>query len=442
MRKAQKQELLDCIKSLQQAHEEIKGALQQNNLATVQTMLTECQEFAVSIGTAIEKLESAGHVSISYVEEYCELLFHVYEQLSTPPISQNSIYKVIKKQLIKIENSVKNDIREKKEIVFLPYKAAMWDSLESVWLAAKEDKNCDAYVVAIPYYERNRDQSFGLMHYEGNEYPKEVPIIDWQKYRFEERKPDIVYIQNPYDDWNLVTCVHPRFFSREIKKYTNMLVYIPYFVGTNDHVDDYFCTTPGVINADKVIVQSEKVKKIYMETIRQFEQEQHCKGLFGNLEQKILPLGSPKLDRVQRISQSANVDLPMEWKLKIYQTDGVKKKVILYNTTINALLKYSVSYMNKLRRVLEIFKQEKKFVLLWRPHPLLESTIKSMRPELYRDYMSIKETYIREDWGIYDETADIERAIVISDAYYGDNSSVVELYRATGKPIMIQKCED
>lgn len=44
-------------------------------------------------------------------------------------------------------------------------------------------------------------------------------------------------------------------------------------------------------------------------------------------------------------------------------------------------------------------------------------------------------------WGIYDDTPDIDRAIALSDAYYGDMSSVVELYKVTGKPIMIQNLE-
>ena len=34
-----------------------------------------------------------------------------------------------------------------------------------------------------------------------------------------------------------------------------------------------------------------------------------------------------------------------------------------------------------------------------------------------------------------------ERAIAFSDAYYGDQSSVVELYKKTGKPIMIQNVD-
>ena len=46
-----------------------------------------------------------------------------------------------------------------KKIFFLPYKASMWDSLESVWKAAVEDKeHCEAYVVPIPYYDIDSDE--------------------------------------------------------------------------------------------------------------------------------------------------------------------------------------------------------------------------------------------------------------------------------------------
>lgn len=40
---------------------------------------------------------------------------------------------------------------------------------------------------------------------------------------------------------------------------------------------------------------------------------------------------------------------------------------------------------------------------------------------------------------ILDLSSDLHRAIAISDAYYGDPSSVVELYKKTGKPIMIRR---
>lgn len=35
------------------------------------------------------------------------------------------------------------------KVVFMPYKASMWDSLESVWMAADKDERCEALVVPI-----------------------------------------------------------------------------------------------------------------------------------------------------------------------------------------------------------------------------------------------------------------------------------------------------
>ena len=61
-----------------------------------------------------------------------------------------------------------------------------------------------------------------------------------------------------------------------------------------------------------------------------------------------------------------------------------------------------------------------------------------MRPALLEKYLEIRNCYIDEGWGIYDDTAELERAIALSDAYYGDKSSVVQLFQQTGKPIMIQ----
>lgn len=47
--------------------------------------------------------------------------------------------------------------------------------------------------------------------------------------------------------------------------------------------------------------------------------------------------------------------------------------------------------------------------------------------------------YKKEDFGVYDNSPDMDRAIVLADAYYGDPSSLVVLCRAIKKPIMIQE---
>ena len=41
-------------------------------------------------------------------------------------------------------------------VVFMPYKAEMWDSMESIWLACREDPACECRVMPLPYYEYDK----------------------------------------------------------------------------------------------------------------------------------------------------------------------------------------------------------------------------------------------------------------------------------------------
>lgn len=312
MRKVQKQEVLDLIDSLHQAHEEIKEALYQKKYSLVQNMLGECQEFAAALGENIEKTEGEGHVTVAHVENYCETLFHVFEQIGVNPVNENKIYKIMRKQLLNVENSVKNDISIKKEVVFFPYKASMWDSLESVYLAAKADPDCDAYCVPIPYYDLNPDHSFGKLHYEGNAYPDNIEITDWQRYDLEKRRPDVIYIHNPYDGCNLVTSVHPRFYSSNLKKYTDHLVYVPYY-STSGGMSEAQSLCPAYLYADYIVIQSSAFRAYFDENIP---------------DHKFLPFGSPKFDRV--VNKCKNPPSPpAEWITQMTGKDGGRRKVFL-----------------------------------------------------------------------------------------------------------------
>lgn len=80
-------------------------------------------------------------------------------------------------------------------------------------------------------------------------------------------------------------------------------------------------------------------------------------------------------------------------------------------------------------------------MLLWRPHPLAIQTAQSMNPAAVEPYLTLVEEYKKQGFGIYDDSEDLHRAINIADVYYGDRSSVVELFRQQGKPIMIMDYE-
>ena len=61
MRKIEMARVVECVKLLEEAHEEINKKIQDRQFDNVQILLSECQEVAIGIGTVIEKSEGEGH---------------------------------------------------------------------------------------------------------------------------------------------------------------------------------------------------------------------------------------------------------------------------------------------------------------------------------------------------------------------------------------------
>lgn len=440
MKRYRKRELLKIVETLYKANDTIGQNLKKAAKDEMVVLLTQSQELAITLGNIVETEGTQGKQIIPVLEAFCETIYQMVTTLSNE-IYCRKLLKKAQKQINLIKKQIQFEFPEdKKEILFLPYKASMWDSLESVWIAAEADEDCDAYVMPIPYYDKNADGSLGQLHYEGNEYPAYVPITSLKEYNIAEHRPDVIYFHNPYDDTNLVTSVHPMFYASKLKEYTDMLVYIPYFVAIHDTVEEHFCVLPGTIYADRVIVQSEKVRQIYIEQFQKFESQNSCEGKFGKAEEKFLALGSPKYDKAVT-AKIEDFTIPDHWKKLVWKEDGNRKKVVLYNTSIECMLKNPGKMIWKIQDVLKKFKEEKDIVLLWRPHPLLKPTLQAMCGEAFQCFTAIEADYISGGWGIYDTSAELYRAITLADAYYGDWSSVVEIYQKTGKPVMIQDVE-
>ena len=283
-------------------------------------------------------------------------------------------------------------------------------------MAADQDENCDAYVIPIPYYDKNPDGTFKEEHYEADLFPDYVPITNYEEYNFEERRPDAVFIHNPYDQYNFVTSVHPFFYSSNLKQYTDTLVYIPYYATTGG-MSEAQSQCVAYYYVDYIVIQTEKYRKYFAEDIP---------------DEKFLPFGSPKFDRVIRLCN--NPPRPPEtWVTKM---EG--KKVYFYNTSLNGMLANTAAFLKKMEYVFKCFKGRDDACLVWRPHPLMESTFTSMRAEYKPVYDALKKYYIENNVGIYDDTPDIADTIALCDAYIGDaGTSVTSLFGIAGKPLFI-----
>ena len=418
MRKAQKNQAEEFLKVLEEAHGQIRAMAEKKNVSAVLEILEDCQQGALSLGNMIETAEGEGCAVIPLLERYCELVWQFYEELSQgKALNGNKMHKLLRSFLLKIENSVRNDIKVRVEAVFLPYKASMWDSLESIWKAADADPDCDAYVIPIPYYDKNPDGSFREMHYEGSLYPADVPVMWYGNYDFEKRRPDMIYIHNPYDKYNYVTSVHPDFYSENLKRYTDNLIYVPYFMcgyySSEESAQKHI--PPCIQNIDYMVVQSKLHKKLM--------------GINDYMNKKLLVLGNPKADRV--LNMPDDLPVPQEWIDK-----SEDKFVILLNSTILRLLRVN-DWAERTNHLLDLIESRNDLFLIWRPHPLLLSTVESMVPYKKNEFMEVYDRIAAMEYAVIDTNPTVDCALKYSDCLISTYSSIVMQYTLTGKPALL-----
>lgn len=412
MRVVQKAEFIQSIRSIREREQTLCGRGSEDGIQEMMRILSELQAEAITLGNGLEAL---GYMDIvTELEEYCEKLY----ECST--VSQNvEILGGKYQELRKLSESVEAEIETipaKLKIAFFPYKISMWDSLESIWEAASRDNRCECQLVPIPYYSKNKAGEVEEEHYEGCRFPSAA--LDYKTYFPEQEKPDIMYIHNPYDQYNKVTMVDSRFFSSELKKAGGILVYVPYYM--SGYCVKYermlaSCGNIGAVHSDYIVVQCENLKKAY----------EYC----GFPSHRLLVLGSPKVDAIYKIEKKT-YDVIGKWHDVIQN-----RKVILLNTSIYTSIEED-DWLEYIREFIEPVLQDERLALIWRPHPLLRDMIRAMINE-GKQYGTLLERIKNAPNAIIDDSDTAEAAIKVSDAMISDYSSMVMQYTFTGKPSYI-----
>ncbi len=444
--KSKRKDLIEMFDLLSQAFAQIDSMSQDGDLNTTLALLSQCQESAIAIGTSIEETCGEGTQTVKLLEQLCEDIYNYSAEIQNGRNDANT--SLIRNTLSSTRATLDNEFPEVKEIVFLPCSPDMWNGFAAIYDSMITSSNYDVKVIPIPWYDRLDGNLIDEdnVHFETTGYPSNVCLTDFQKYDFAGIHPDEIYIQNAYDNQNLGGTVHPLFYTSSLRKFTDKLIYVPYYVyqepsninnkGQLAKLQD-FMLIPGLNNIDKIILQSENMKLAVL-TILAGEEDSQYKNL---LEEKIIGDGHPRIKSLQSASANAK-DIPKEWKKYIEKSDGSSKKIILYCNSVTGILENNLKLITKIKNSFEIFKENKEDVaLIWRPHPLINDVIEKLRPELSESFKNLIDEYRSSDLGILDGSNDPALSISIADAYYGDNGSVMELFKATGKPIMIENCD-
>lgn len=356
-------------------------------------------------------------------KEYLELLDKFKE----------SVCKINLEDAAEISKKMKELISESVvyKVVFMPYEASMWDSLESIWMAADKDERCEALVVPITYYELDNNQNPIKKVNERNLFPKYVNAVNDEEYDLENDLPDIIYIHNPNDNTNLITRVDSRYYSWNLKKYCEKLVYVPYYKWVDGVSSTSFKS--AMYYADYTVQSSDDAVKRYVDASPEYANilGMDAASVRKSMEKKLINLGSPEVDKVLSLSKD-NVPMPDDWKGKV-----IKSRVnVVYNTTLDEI--FESRTFDKVKETLVFFKnnRDKSFVI-WRPHPLMRQSLVSMFPNLVDEYDEIMNEFINGKYGVLDTNESMHYAMFWSDMCYGyKTSSMTELYKYTGKIVL------
>ena len=333
----------------------------------------------------------------------------------------------------------KKDYKDKKMVVFMPFKAKYWNMMAGLWKEYERSGEYTLIAIPAPYYYKNIDGTVEKFN-DDKQYPEYVKIVSPENFDFDNEYVEKIIIQNPYDSYNATTTVHPQFYAKKLAMCTKELIYIPYFeteeINPSDmraYVSmDSYVTMPGVVYSDKVIVQSEGIKALYVKKLSEYFGEE-TRDIWNT---KIIGNGKHYIEMEN--SDSKYDDIPEKWKGYIKKSDGSYKKVILYFICTNDVLENGHRVFDKIKRSMDTFLEYEDSVV---PLMMFESNIDEIlqmdNPELLEDYNEIKMNFTQY---IVNEN-ELDKAMNLFDAFYGDAGSEAQLCRNSGKPVMIQNVE-
>lgn len=407
----------ECGNELKQMKEQIIEAIQlllqgedatQELVEEVLNLLQMSQQLAVDLGTLLEQVKGEGCAIVSILEKYCETVYLLYEALAAGDGESviSGCESMIETQR-QIDIQLETQVLQRKAVLFLPVFSEDWKGLQSLWQAAKEDKQYDVYVVPLPYYFKDYDGSPKEILCDLEIYPEEVCGLDYRQLTQEYLEllhPDVIILQNPYDGWNPVWAVPKQYHAEQIRRYTEQLVYVPPF-SVEEYTKEngraysnmnYYVTMPGVVYADRVLVQSENMRVQYIEKLTEFAGE----DTRGWWQEKIVADRETYTELHEDVRTAREVQLS-----KQRQISESRKKKILYGISLGTTLENPEAAKAKQERSQQIF-------------------------EAYKEQIELAVYHFPEEGKKYkaDEF----------DAYYGDPMPIVIEFQQLGKPVMLQ----
>lgn len=372
-------------------------------------VLTTCQNLAIKVGDYIEKSYGNGCYAVKKLEEYCESVYE-FTQNQNVDILDYEIEE-IKKEILTLKKGIN-------EVIVIPYRDKYFDGLKSI-IDEYKKIGANVSVMPIPYYVKNFS---GIITAEYEpiaacENIKQMgyAVLNYEEYDLVSKHPNVIVIQNPFDGTNFSTTVAPMFYSEQLKKYCDELIYVsPFDVDITSERARKMCrdfiNRPAVIYSDKIVVQNEEIKKLYIESLIEFSGNEY-EAIW---REKVVVVNSPQ---------------------KLIKEN--KKKKILYFVSFGVVFAYSKNIIAKMQKSIEILEKysDKIDWILAIDEAIVDNT--SLIEE--KTWNGIKE--IIEDTNKKVSIVNPQeymKYVNEYDAYFGDSGVLSNMFRFEKKPVMIE----
>ena len=414
----------EILSTIRQAHEQIRMLCEQNDFESAGQLMEGCQTLAISLGTTAENRMSGGIEAVHVLEDYCELLYEI-----SGDYNGDESIRLLNEKIDEADSEFGKALQTgKKEILFLPCKAAWWKCMEPEWRKAVSDPQNDVYVMPLPYMIKDFLGEEGDKHDDSSLFPEYVKLTDIAHYDIEKRHPDTVYIQNPYDGWNSMFSVPDFFFSEKLLAFTDELIYVPHLeLADPDSEDDkitaamkVFIEQPAVYYADRVVVRTDALKAAYVDFLV---------GITGKTsrdywEGKITVATPYECDEEAVVKKDSG--LPEAWT---GGRDGYR--FILFQENAAFLSEYKDDGVRKVSESLSLMSKEgERIVCVFSPHESLDMTEDNRWKTLVSEAQA-------ENGIIYDKEHLANRYADDFDGYYGCSGSLAHKCAEAGIPVML-----
>lgn len=309
---------------------------------------------------------------------------------------------------------------EKKKVLFMVYRTEWWGCFDSYCRqeCSREDTEC--YVMPVPRFERDlltSEVNFEKRHFDPEKLapmlPEGVCMVNHEEFPLEQGF-DRIYIHNPYDNCSLLDTVEWKYYSSNLKQYTERLIYVSHLLGlplsnyticaAYDYVDAIYVPNAGA----KYVLEAKYDGKT-----------------------EIMPSGIPEYLDFLTDKRGAGEDA----KGGDSAEDRMK---LLYCVSFDDLFRGTERQLQEMREIFEYARQNRNILLIFRPDediPVLRLQ-QQLSDAIWQGYEELVAFFVKNRIGIYDSTPNLYEAAAMADGILCTAHPLSALFSVQGKYVL------